>query len=171
MQSCLARLFPIPFLVAGLALVFFGLRDVARATASEDWPTAAGTVLLSSVEYETDSDGGGTYRAEVLYEFDVGGTTYSSNRIEFGTVQTNNPSGAQVTVNRYPVGEQVLVHYDPDDPFLAVLEPGIQAGVWFMPGLGAIFAVVGALMLVFLPRAMRRQAARDALDEDDYAEV
>lgn len=83
----LGRLFPLPFLIAGANVMFFGLRSMDRAKASTEWPSVRGVVVLS----EVDSRGGhrGTsYFAEVLYDYEVDGAKHCSNRIGYGVTDT-----------------------------------------------------------------------------------
>ena len=157
MNFFFARIFPAIFLLAGGGILFAGVKQVVHASASDGWPSVAGEIRSSSVEYETDSDGAGTYRAEVLYAYVVDGVDHLANRVAFGDFGSSDPGRAQGIVNRYPAGTQVTVYHDPGDATLAVLEPGIHGSTWMLPGFGAVFFVAGALMAVFLPRALRRQ--------------
>jgi type IV secretory pathway TrbD component len=50
------------------------------------------------------------------------------------------------------------VYYMPANPEECLLEPGIKAQSWFLPGFGLVFFVVGSLMAVFIPRAVKKQA-------------
>jgi hypothetical protein len=159
MRFFFSRIFPLPFILAGALTLYFGCRSLQRAKASIAWPTAEGVVKQSSVEYHSSDKGGGTYHAEVMYDFVVKGTTFSGNRVAFGDYGSSNPSHARGIVNRYPQGKAVTVHHMPGNPEDSVLEPGVQAQAWFLPVFGLIFFVVGCLMAVFLPKAMKKQAA------------
>jgi hypothetical protein len=167
MNFFFGRIFPLIFLLAGAGILFAGMRQVIHASASDGWPVAAGEVRSSSVEYDTAADGAGTYRAEVLYAYSVDGVDQLANRVAFGDFGSSDPGRAQRIVNSYPAGAEVTVHYDPDDPARAVLEPGVHGSTWLLPGFGAIFFVAGAAMAVFLPRALRRQRGAAAGDVYD----
>ena len=165
------RIFPLIFLLAGGGILFAGLKQVVHADASSGWPSVAGEVRAASVEYETDSDGAGTYRAEVLYAYEIEGVQQLANRVAFGDFGSSDPGRAQRIVNRYPEGSAVTVHYDPDEPSRAVLEPGVHGSTWMLPGFGALFFTAGLLMAIFLPRAIRksdRAKAGDAYDGPRY---
>jgi hypothetical protein len=156
----LGRLFPLPFLIAGANVMFFGLRSMDRAKASTEWPSVRGVVVLS----EVDSRGGhrGTsYFAEVLYDYEVDGAKHCSNRIGYGDYGYSNPNEARKTVNRYPKGKEVDVFYMPEKPEESVLEVGIHIRTYFLPTFGAVFFLAGLGMIVFLPKLRAKQAEQD----------
>lgn len=76
MRFFFSRIFPLIFVVVGASVAFFGIRGLVRAKASMDWPTTQGEVVASSVEYHRSDKGGGTYKAEVMYDFSVNETTF-----------------------------------------------------------------------------------------------
>ncbi len=156
MRFFFSRLFPVPFILIGACTLFFGVRGLYRASESTTWPVVDGTIQNSAVEYHSGSEGGGTYHAEVLYQFTIDGQTRSGNKVAFGDYGSSNPSHAQNIVNRYPKGKQVSVRYRPGDPETCILEPGLQGQAWFMPGFGLVFLVVGSWMAIFMPKLMKR---------------
>lgn len=83
----------------------------------------SGQVLLSKIE-----PGGiyGGWRFDITYRYKVGELEFVSNRVHFGHQAEDNPSYAQSYVEKYPVGEQVIVFYDPNEPENAVLEPEVK---------------------------------------------
>jgi hypothetical protein len=153
------RLFPWPFVLVGAGLLFFGGRALLRARESVAWPTTEGTVRKSTVEYHSGDKGGGTYHAEVFYNYSVDGVAVSGNRVAYGDYGSSDPSHAQGIVNRYPNGAKVTVYYMPGHPDESVLEPGLALQAWILPGMGLLFFIVGCAMVVFLPRLMARTAA------------
>jgi hypothetical protein len=50
---------------------------------------------------------------------------------------------AQEVAAMYPVGEKVTVYYNPDNPKIATLEPGISVGSFVILGVSAIILLVG----------------------------
>ena len=157
-----SRIFPLPFVLIGAALLFFGSRSVSHARASSTWPVAEGVITAAEVVRRSGSgDSGPTYRPDISYDYTVDGVTRHGDRIYFGgAVSTSNRGWARGIVERYPVGRQVTVHYSPDDPALAVLEPGMTWVVWMMPGIGAVLFLVGVVMMVAMPRLMGRMTGR-----------
>jgi len=158
------RIFPWIFVLIGVALLVFGVRGVSRAKASEGWPKVQGRILSSEVERSRSSSRGSgsnrsrsstTYRAEILYEFKVEGVIYNGNRVAYGDYGSSGPQHARRIVNRYPVDHEVQVFYQPGQPEECLLEPGLKKQAWFIPGAGALFAGIGVLLAIWLPRARR----------------
>jgi hypothetical protein len=157
MRVSLGYIFPLPFIVAGAALLFFGLRNVNRANASRHWPTAEAVIRESRLASQSGGKGGTTYTARIRYEFTVADVVHSGERVGFGDLGSSDSEKYRQIVNRYPVGSKVRATYMPEAPSVAVLEPGIQAQTRFMPGFGFVFFAAGLTMVVFIPHAMRKQ--------------
>jgi hypothetical protein len=133
--SLIMGLVALPF----LAIAWINRR---RAQASQGWPMVLGRVSESRVLSSVGSEGDTTYEPRVGYAYDVGGRAYENARLTFGgQVQDGNPSGAQRTVARYPIGAIVHVFYNPANPQDAVLER--RSGVS-----GFMFLVGGGLLAV-----------------------
>lgn len=154
-RSAFNRLFPIPFLLAGVVILFLGGRNLYRAIASTAWPTAQGVIQHSSVERDVDSRHRSTYRAVVTYNFTVDDMPHECARVFFGDYGSNKPSHARRIVKAYPAGKQVTVSYNPEDLELCVLEPGIRGLSWLLPVLGVAFFGLGVFLVVYLPRQGR----------------
>lgn len=158
-----ARIFSSVFILAGGAVLSFGLRNLQRAAQSSSWPTVEGRIVSSRVEARRGDKGRTTYGAEVHYQYVVDGRLHDSNDVAFGDYSSSDPAHARGIVNRYPTGTKAAVHYWPEDPAEAVLETGISSQTFFMPGAGAVFLLAGSAMFAFMPRAMaRQQTAREA---------
>ena len=136
------------FALPGIGVFSSGIRDLNQAKASVDWPTSPGKVLSSSVKHERDSDGD-TYHAEVVYEFKVNNTTYSSKRIAYGDYGSSNPSHAQKIVNQYPQDKNVTVHYMPNNPKVCVIEVGVKGKVSSsLQFIGIYFVIFGLIICI-----------------------
>ena len=95
-------------------------RQGLRADASKKWPTASGTITASALERLPDSKR--RYRAAVQYAYRTGGKDYQASRVFWGGSEGREKHMASV-VETYPTGAKVRVHYDPNDPAEAVLDP------------------------------------------------
>ena len=94
---------------------------VRRAAAV--WAETAGTVLSTTIQIRRLGQG----RSEVpvvIYAYQVDGRPYQSFRLRAGddTGGIRLHGDASRTLERYPVGSNVTVYYDPDDPANAALE-------------------------------------------------
>jgi hypothetical protein len=94
------------------------VQSIIYARSSETWPITAGTITESRIEPE---GGNQSAKSSVRYIYQVGGNRYTGT--EVGHFGTDPQSGEKIT-SRYPPGSQVEVHYHPDNPAVAVLEPG-----------------------------------------------
>jgi hypothetical protein len=104
----------------GTALYVAQFRQGLRANASKRWPVSSGKVLASALE--KSPDGRWRYRAAVQYRYRVGAKEYQSDRVFWGGNEGRQRHMASV-IATYPQGCKVSVHYDPQNPAEAVLDP------------------------------------------------
>jgi hypothetical protein len=152
-----ARIFPWFVVAIGALSLYLGLQTMVGGWASESWPTTPGVVATSEIEVEhtgsgSSSGSGKSYHARVHYEYGVGGESFSAKRVSFGEFGTGDGDHASEVLARYPAGAKVAVHYDPEDPGDAVLEPGLQGIPWFYLLLGTPFTLFGLALARFTPR-------------------
>lgn len=114
-----------------------------KSAACRRWPTVTGKVMrtcIESVTEDDDSDAGRSHRspsettytgATIRYAFSVAGRDYQSTRRHVGRPVFSSGSRAAARVlAKYPQNGQVTVHYNPDNPAEAVLEPANLANVY-----------------------------------------
>jgi hypothetical protein len=114
---------------------------------SEWWPDTEGTVLTSRTRRQGGDVHSRQYLVDVRYEYEVGGQVYTSGRRTFGRKHITGWQSAHDVADEYPSGATVRVYYHPDNPKLAVLEPGI---VWD----NAVLMVVCVIALFFGLRSL-----------------
>jgi len=100
---------------------------------------------------------GTSYSAEVTYHYKVGGSYHIGTKVAFGAM-SSSASAAREILARYTVGSKVPVHYLPDDPETAVLEPGIHGGTWICFGVGSVFVLAGVMFLQVAKSADKQSA-------------
>jgi hypothetical protein len=99
---------------------------------SPGWPTTEGTIvsnrmvgfnikLYDETFYTDDGTDYTNYEVYLRYQYVVNGSSYSSTAVNAIDALYYPASLA----SRYPVGNDVIVYYNPQDPGEAVLEPGI----------------------------------------------
>lgn len=153
------------FVFVGLGIALYGFMQIQAAQASKSWPMTTGTVVYSEMGRHRNRESGTSYSAEVEYEYRVDGELLSNNRIQFGNWNHNKASSARKVLNRYKKGTEVTVHYNPEDPYEAVLEPGVQAETWFLPIFGSAFAVFGMVFVAVGIFMMKNDPLETVLDQ------
>ena len=141
------------FAVVGAGAFVHAKRVEKKAEAARFWPTAPGTVKRSSVSLERSGRsassynyGNRTYRANVQYRYKVGSRSYTGDKILVGgQLQTSLKGGAEQLCQDYPVGAEVEVVYNPDNPREAYLEPR-QESSGFIQLVGGGFIAIGLLV-------------------------
>lgn len=139
-------------LVAALLLALMAWAAIRRVRTIRAWPTADGVVVSSFVDRLTTSRsrGGRTattpfYVPRVVYRFRVEGVDIDGDQL--GRSRRSSAfKAAEAVTAAYPAGTRVVVHYDPDQPTTAVVDP--TAGVLPL-GLG-----IGAAVLVTVACAL-----------------
>jgi hypothetical protein len=122
--------------VVFLVIIFFIRRKMVVVS---QWPSTMGTVLMSTIEQRSSSEGGYTDYPVVQYSYQIGGQPYQSYKLAPGP--DVGGTGAGKVVARYPTGAQVMVFYNPQNPSDAVLERKAPAQ-WIMWLILAIFDCV-----------------------------
>lgn len=73
-----------------------------------------------------------SYRADVSYQYSIGGREYLSSRLFYGD-SSSSRRRAEARFNRFAVGQKVDVWIDPRDPSESTLYPGLT--VWNIQGI------------------------------------
>ena len=132
--------------LGGFAFIHF--RAVAKANASETWPTAMGKVVRSEVIVEEDKDGEGTtwYNPVVAYSYNVAGETIECSRIRFANMRRGSRKKAEEILARYGAGDSVTVRYNPEKANEAVLESRKPGPLYLILALGGLVFIAAGLM-------------------------
>ena len=137
--------FVLVFAGIGIFMLVKYFRDKGRAEESKAWPATAGEITQAYIrESQTrDSDGYMTtsYYPEVRYLYDARGVAYTGEQISFGGAIGGSHQKAAEIVAQYPVGKNLTVYYNPNNPAEAVIERRIGSKLFLI--IGAIFTVIG----------------------------
>lgn len=146
----------------GALLVWWGGRDLAYGIMSAAWPLVDGRVVES---------GAGVGGDGVVYRFRADGEEHRASRIRFGRVIGGSAPPPERVARDYPPGRRVDVRYLPQNPSVAVLEPGLGVRAFIIPGVGAVLVTIGSglAILSFHLRRIRRAHARRRSLEDELA--
>jgi hypothetical protein len=154
--------FILAFAGLGAFLIYKSVRNRKKADASQSWPATSGQITAAHVSHHTstDSDGDSSdyYTPKVSYTYQALGQEYQGDKIGFGfQVSYGSPGKAQAILASFPVGGQVAVYYDPNNPAESVLERK-AGGSTLTLVLGIIFIAVslcvgcpGLVVLVLAP--------------------
>ena len=98
------------------------MRNAAKQ-AAQNWASTMGTVTISTIQVRHT----GTSRSEipvVAYQYQVDGKLYVGQTIKAGEqfFSVRVMGDAIATMNKYPVGAQVMVYYNPANPAESALE-------------------------------------------------
>lgn len=90
---------------------------------SKNWPMTKGKIIEAKLDYSTTATKlTFCYEPKISYEYNVNGISYTSTDIYIGSYHCGGLEKAQSVLNRYPVGKEVMVFYNPGNPLEAVLE-------------------------------------------------
>jgi hypothetical protein len=135
-------------LLIGTIIVIWTTWNVVSALLSRGWPHVTGTIVVSDLQRETDTDGGHTYRPEVTYRYMVAGKEFVASRVAFGDgISFGRSAPAVRIVRRYRAGTSVIVHFNPHEPGEAVLQPGVHWLLLLGLLIGAAFIAAGIFAL------------------------
>lgn len=141
-DSKLAKVIMVVGVLPGATVVLWlELGHLFRSFRSTRWPAAPGIILESRIKRGTVHPGIPTSDPQIRYRYTVNGLPYENDTIAFGLVRGSLTWGyASRKVGKFPKGQVVDVHYDPERPGDACLETG---GLGWEDPLCLCFAVVG----------------------------
>lgn len=127
------------FLGLGVLAVSLWMRYLNRKAAS--WPGAEGKIVESTLERDAHDAGSSVL---IAYTFCVGERTFRSSCVSF-TAKSDRLPAKEKLVAKYPVGQRVVVYFDPTNPQRSVLEREQTAGWLALTAAGAVSIAVGLL--------------------------
>lgn len=89
---------------------------------------------------------------------------YTGDRLSNFSVSSNDRQAQQAKADRYRPGTVVTAYYNPENPSESVIERVAETPL-FMLGFFSLFAIIGALMLIWILRSM---FVRDTLTERSF---
>jgi hypothetical protein len=118
---------------AGATLALDGWLAVTdwRQLRALQFPTARGTVLSSRVIEERHEETGVRHDVRVEYEYTVAGERHIGHRFRYGSLNLGE-GPARAIVQSLPPGAAVDVYYEPRQPAVALLRPGLDGADLFL---------------------------------------
>ena len=122
------------FTLTGLLAAIWGWRIILNGRRSLDWPSVEGVITESSHNSQT-------LLPDISFSYTIAGSQLQSSILFAGDISPSEEF-SQSYIKNFPVGKEVQVYYEPDNPSQVTLEPGPKKG-------DAIVFVIGALTFVF----------------------
>ncbi len=134
------RLFFLAFLLLGMWCLALGTIKATEGLKARSWPKAKGRVISSRIqEMKTQQK---IRIARLCFDIDylylVGDEVYDGHRVNVGWRCFGSESKINEMARRYPSGRQVDVYYNPQNPSISMLEPGLDWSVFFLWGVGLV---------------------------------
>ena len=143
------------FLLSGVVLLCLGVVFVIQGNANMSWQHVQGTIIESKWDSHIASprqrESQRRYRAIIQYEYIISGKIFSGNRLSTVNIALRTKEEAIALCEKYEVGSDVTVYYDPNRPEKSVLIRGtpkstknffIGGTICFLIGTGGTFFVV-----------------------------
>lgn len=151
------KLFTLLLMGIGVFLSVQGARSLYLANETVSWPFTEGKIIKSEVIPR--GNGMTTYDTHVVYEYNVDGMKYFSDRIELvddiGIRISDlilSEQTAYAFISHYPLGQKVKVFYRPKYPSLAILNPGKSDLMYRSIVMGIIIFCLGLISWKWEPK-------------------
>ena len=154
----LGRWIAVCVLLAGaIGTLFAGVLPLLEAFGSRTWNKAECEVLSSRLRTSSSGSAPGSatrnrgYDIDIVFTYAVNGRNYVSDRYDFSSFGSGSADSLARITDRYPAGAKVSCAVRADNPYAAVLVPGLSAeNLWgFLPLLAV---AIGFCMLVAIRR-------------------
>ncbi|NOZ94807.1 MAG: DUF3592 domain-containing protein [Acidobacteria bacterium] len=127
-----ARIFCLVFGVIALGGAAAMLPWMTGPLRARMWKPVTARVIASNIRRHESTNNDGrrsvTWNADILYEYEVGGHRYRSNRWGWVTGSSSGSTSKRKLVRRHPRGSTLTVWVDPGDPTRAVAVRGYTLG-------------------------------------------
>ncbi|MBT8140947.1 MAG: DUF3592 domain-containing protein [Gammaproteobacteria bacterium] len=157
--GCLT-IFGLVFLIAGLAVGFFALKNLAASLQASSWVETPAQVVSADLKVNHGDDST-TYKATGSFRYQFNGKTYTSGKLYFGFGSDNVGSFHQDLVNdmrRSQSRQQSMSAWvNPDNPSEAVLIKDVRWGLFgLMMLFPLLFGGVGAGIMWIAKRGKKK---------------
>ncbi len=146
-------LLSILLIASGLLILVLDILVLVKARKVKKWPIVEGKVIHQHKRRNRQGRPRITlYSVTVEYQYEVGGNTYSNDEWKVGGHGTRwGSKRTQVKLaQRYPVGTNVQIHYNPSDPADSVLLTDLDTVIFLIVLImGFSFFFMSFLVLIF----------------------
>jgi hypothetical protein len=128
------------FVAAGLLATLWGWLIIVKARKTQQWPSVEGQIEES---FTDDKE----LFPRVTYSYAIKDRPYKRS-MEFPGDVTPSQEFARSYLEKYPVGRRVTVYYNPENPDVTTLEPGVGKGDWLVLAIGLGMLIFGVLLFL-----------------------
>jgi hypothetical protein len=145
-------------LAVGIVLFAVTLPRSFREMGSASWPATQGTIMKTNLvrifgPHQTEG-----YQPGLQYMYKVDGRSYVGTRIDFHTQDSvHAKESAESWLYKYPRGSAVRVYYDPKNPSITILEPGMKGGQHWLFYLGVAYIIGMSVAFVVVACDLRKK--------------
>ncbi len=158
------RTFPVFAYVFGLLMIALGAvsfvllpigcKSVVAQYSANEWPSVQGTVVAARLlERETENEESTytEYHAQVSTRYEIDGRNYEIREVYVGQrgAWASNYARERKLVRKYRKGRRVSVYYNPADPGVATLEPGLRPWNYASIVMDSVFVLIGLASLIY----------------------
>ncbi len=131
------------FIAVGLMITAFGWRAFQKGKSTKEWPSVTG--IISETRMASDEN---DLLPDIRFSYTVDNRHFEG-RLEFPPGTMPMPGFAANQIEKYPLGSEVMVYYNPQQPDQATLEPGRARDDWLLLAVGIGFTAIGLCALFF----------------------
>lgn len=132
-------------LVMGLFILVTGIVTLTEARASHNWPKTRAENLKLGVQRRHGSRGGALYTPNIQCQFNVGNESFRGTRLDFGDRWSSEAWARQKVTELEQRKDCLQLYYNPKDPNLNVIYPGVRFVHYLRIWLGMIVLVIASL--------------------------
>lgn len=154
--------------VGGSLSVFLLVLPATRLLSATTWTERPATIKASTVR-SWSTDDGTSYGADVLYEYEIDGRNWISNRRSFFPMGSSGYEGSKAIVDRYPEGGSTTCFVDSNDPTRSVLDRSFR--VEYLIGLFPLVFLLAGVGLTAHSLRTRSAAAPDSPESTEATET
>ena len=131
------------FILAGCGVTIWGWMVIRHGKKTAQWPSVEGFIEQSLPSSSIDD-----LLPHISYSYAVAGRHYQ-HTMEFPSGTNPTATLASSYIDKYPAGAKIQIHYNPEHPEQATLEPGAARDDWLIFVLGLTATIIGIVFLLF----------------------
>jgi len=123
-----------------------------QTIASYTWIPVEGEIDSSHITRHTNMRGTVSYRLELRYCYDAGGERFCGQDFKIGGFNPNSSSQSHLSPlqQQYSPGKKAIAYYDPNRRDRSVLQPGLNADIFGVTGMGLILLAANIAVWIWL---------------------